>query len=324
MITPVFAIISDGNNIADKIDDKFISLSVTDKVSTSGDTADFSLYWDGSFAIPKPGVVFEVQIGYAEEGLWQVGKFVAQENTLSGPEKVLSVRGISQPQSQDAAVGALQGTTEREWQAGTTFSEIVEDVCSTAGLTAKVASELVNIAMPHTSQVGESDAQILSRIARNRDAFVKYHDNQVIIEKKDSRRIGKLEIAENQVTSYNFITVERSRFASVTAKYQDAAAGQVEKVTAGEGDPQKVINNTFPDRQSALDAAETILKNMTRQSLTAEITLPTIAGLLAEKVINLKGFPDESFNTEYVLEQVTHKLDKQGGLRSVCKLQQFG
>ena len=329
MITPAYQIIVDDRDITPVIKPNFKGLSVVDKIGITTDTADFSLFFDGSFARPRAGVVFEVKIGYEEDGLWGVGKYIVEDTTLEGPEDTLTVSGTSLPQSAQAAVKSLRGSTERVWQSfeidGTTFETIVNEVCGDAKLTTKIDPALANIRMPFTYQIGESDAAFLSRITSLRDGVIKYHDTQVIFEKKDAGRIGKLVINHsNEITKYRFSESERDRVSSVTSKYQDAEAGMVEKYTAGRGDPRIEIVPTYPDRETAVNAAESLLKKLTRNTVRAHITMPTVAGLLAEKIIETRGFPDASVNREYIVEEVRHTYSKSSGLKSSLKAKQRG
>ena len=324
MITPVYQIIRDGGDLTATIADKFISLAITDKIGPSADTLDLSLAFDGSYAIPRAGVVLEAKIGYVEEGLWDAGRYVVEETDLSGGANAayqLNIRALSSPVSPQASVSALQGTTERIWQSHaidmTTFGDIVNEVCRAAGLTAKIDPSLASIPMPTTLQKAESDLAFLLRITILRDAVVKYHDKQVIIEKRDSGNIGELDIDISDVTSFNFNFSDRTKVSSVVARYQDTTAGEVEKYTAGSGEPVFEINDTYGDRQTAVDAAESLLKKLIRDTVTAQITMPTVAGLLAEKVLNLTGFPDASVNAEYIVESVTHKLSSAGLTSSI-------
>ena len=334
MITPIYQILLNGADINSLIEDKFISLTIVDKIGLSADTLDLTLNFDGTYTIPRAGVVLGVKIGYAEEGLWPKNfwKFVVEETNFTGgadAADTLNIRGTSIPESPQAAVGALQGATERVWQSfdidGTTFKTIVDEVCSDAGLTAKIDPTLAAIQMPFTAQLNESDAEFLHRITIIRDGIIKYHDTQVIIEKKDSDKLGTLNIPKtNTITSYEFTNSERTKVASVVSKYQDANAGEVIKYTAGSGKPRKVIRQTFPDRKSAVDAAESLLKQLQRETVDVQIVMPTVVGLLAEKVINLSDFPDASLNSEYIIESVTHKLHNTAGLSSTIKARKRG
>ena len=332
MITPIYQIFRDGADLTPTIADKFISLSITDKIGLSADTLDLTLGFDGSYAIPRAGVVLEAKIGYAEEGVWEAGRFVVAETQLAGGASkadTLQIRGTSIPESPQAAVDALQGSTERVWQSnaldGTTFETIANAVCKAAGLTTKIDPTLAAIQMPFTAQLNESDSEFLHRITIIRDGIIKYHDTQVIFEKKDSEKLGKIDIRRTgMITSYEFTNSERTKIASVVSKYQDVEMGMTIKYTAGDGKPKKVIRQTYPDRKSAVDAAESLLKQLQRETTDVQITMPTVAGLLAEKVISLSDFPDASLNGEFIIEQVTHKLSSSAGLASTIKARKRG
>lgn len=329
-MTPIFQITADGRDITNAISENLIRLSVKDQIGISADTADLSMYFDGSFAIPRAGVTLEIKIGYVEEGLWEVGKFIVEETTLTGVPDVLKIRGISMPQSTQAASEALQGSTDRTWQSheidGTTFKAVVDKVCGEAKLTTKISPELANIKMPFTAQIGESDAEFLSRITLLRNGIIKYHETQVIFEIKDSEKLGTIDIDLTECKSYDFTFSERTRVSSVTSKYQDNENGEVVRYTAGDGKPRKVIRSTYPDRETAINAAESLLKKLKRSTVEMNVGLPTKAGLLAETKIKLTGFPDDSLNNEYIIEEVTHNYDSgdndSGGLTSEIKGQQ--
>lgn len=323
-MTPQYKIIVDDRDITDAIIENFISLTVKDKIGISADTVDLSLFFDGSFAIPRAGVTLEIKIGYLEQGLWEVGKFIVEETSLSGVPDVLEIRGISMPQSQQSAADALQGSTDRTWQSheidGTTFEDVVNKVCSDAKLTTKISPELANIKMPFTAQIGESDAEFLTRITLLRNGIIKYHETQVIFEIKDSEKLGTIEIDRTECISYDFTFSERTRVNSVTSKYQDNENGEVVRYTAGDGKPRKVIRSTYPDRETAINAAESLLKKLKRNTVEMNVSLPTKPGLLAEAKIELTGFPDDSLNRAYIIEEVTHNLE--GGLTSEIRGQE--
>ena len=325
-MTPQYQIIVDGRDITDAIIENFISLNIKDKIGFSADTADLSIFFDGSFAIPRAGVTLEIKIGYVEQGLWEVGKFIVEETSLSGVPDVLEIRGISMPQSPQASSEALQGSTDRTWQSheidGTTFEVVVGKVCGEAKLTTKIAPELAKIKMPFTAQIGESDAEFLTRITLLRNGIIKYHETQVIFELKDSEKLGTIEIDLTECISYDFTFSERTRVSSVTSKYQVNEIGEVVKYTAGDGKPHKVIRSTYPDRETAINAAESLLKKLNRSTVEMNVSLPTKPGLFAEKRIELTGFPDDSLNRGYIVEEVTHNLE--GGLTSEIRGQQKG
>ena len=277
-MTPTYTITANGRDITPEIAPNFLGLVITDRVGISSDTFDLELNWDGGFAI-LPGTLLQVKIGFAETGTWDAGSYYVEEVSLSGPADTLQLRATSLPESPAAAVGALQGATDRTWQSGTTFYDIVEAVCRDANLEASVSLALAGIVMPFTAQINESDAEFLSRITILRDGLVKYHDREVVFEKKDVGLLDtfKLDKADPHL-AYQLTSTDRDRIGSVTSKYQDVDAGDVKNYTAGAGKPKKIIRQTFPDRQSAIDAAESLLKHLQRRRVHGSVTLITAPG----------------------------------------------
>ena len=319
MITPVYQIIRDGGDLTDTIKDKFISLSITDKIGPSADSLDLALGFDGTYARPRAGVVLEVKIGYAETETWDAGAFVVEETDLTGGANAadtLNIRALSIPVSPDSPVVALQGTTQRIWQSheidGTTFGDIVNEICRDAGLTAQIDRSLADIPMPTTVQTNQSDLEILIEISVLRDAFVKFHEGQCIIGKQDAGQIGSIPIKHGDVTSYRSNENDRYKIESVSSRYQDKEAGMVVKYETSDEKPQYEIFNTYSDRREAVDAAESLLKALRRQTEKAYIQMPTIKGLFAEKILDLSEFPDASLNGEFIVESVTTKLSSSG------------
>ena len=325
-MTPIYEIKVGDRDITPSIAGELIRLSVNDKVGVSADTADVSLHFDGSFAIPRAGVALHIKIGYAEEGLWDVGAFIVEETELSGPPDALNIRGTSMPLSPVLAdSAALQGGKDRAWRKEvTTFADVVNEVCEAAKLTTKIDPALASIKMPFTVQMGESDAEFLQRITGIHDGIIKYHDTQVIFEKKDSGKLGTISIAKQEVDDYGFTFSERNAVRSVVARWQETADGEVKSYEAGSGVPQKIIKTTYPDENTAKAAAESLLKKLTRTTAEARLTLPTRPGLLAEVILKLDGFPPTISDREFIIESATHTLDALGGLRSVIQAKQRG
>ena len=324
MITPIYEIRRDDGDLTSVIKDKLISLTIEDRRDPRADTLDLTLDFDGSYAIPRAGVVLEAKIGYAEEGLWDAGKFYVEETEFSGGANAadtLNIRGTSAPLSPQGETQSLASSHKRGWQTGTTLGAIINEVCRGARLTAKIDPTIASIEMPYTTQIGESDVEFLYSILQLYDVTLKFHDKQVIVEARDSGAIGEINISRTgTVTSYAFTAAERSKVASVVAKYQDKDAGMVAKYTAGEGEPEIEHRNTLPDRETAVYVAETILKHEIRKTHYVQLVMPTPAGLFAEKIINLTDFPDASLNRRYVVERVTHRLSS-SGLSSTIRAQ---
>ena len=306
----------------EEIKERLLSLVVADRAGFAGDTLTLSLRAD-NLAIPARGVPISCKIGYEESGLWDVGTYIVEDVKLKGPPVTMVITCISTPQG-ETAVAALQTTkSERVWQShgidGTTFSDVVSQVCSDAGLTARVDAGLASLPMPYTVQSSESDAAFLHRITVERNGLVKMHGDSVLFVVRDGGTLGELTIEHDaEVMEYSFDIAERYDIGAVRARWQEDASGAVEQYTAGEGKGTKIIPKVFSSRAEAVSAADALLKHYGRNFIGGTLKLPTRPGLLAELLVNLQGFPGGAeVNSQYVLVSATHRLSPRGLISSL-------
>ena len=321
MATPTYKLSLGGTVIRERL----THLVALDRSGFAGDTLMLKLDAE-DLAVPRRGVPIECEIGYEETGTWSLGSFVVENVKLKGPPTTFVVTCVSYPQG-ESAIASLQTTKEeRSWQsyavAGTTFGEVVGKVCSDVGLSAQVDGRLSAIEMPYVRQSNESDAAFLHRLTVERNGIVKINGDVVVFETRDQRRLGSIVVALNEsVMDFSFDLNERYNIRSVRAKYQDMEAGEIRSVTIGEGKGVKVMSNAFPDLVSAQDAAESLLKHYQRNFVSGTLKMPTEPGLLAEKLVNLTGFPGgEDTNNQFVVVLAKHTYLRTSGLFSELQL----
>ena len=342
-MTPIYEL-SLGNTA---IQNRLKELEIRDFAEQRGDTIDITINGKG-IEKPRLGVPLSIKIGYAETSLWDAGTFIIQEVQRSMNAKptdnpkpnLLTIRGISQPQG-TAARAALQTTRrERAWQ-NKTFYDIVSEIINDVGLTPKIDNSLRSIQMPYTTQRNISDAALLSMLAKERNAFVKYHDNEVIILPYDAEPIGRITINRSQISGFHFHEEQYHDITKVTAKYMDINAGETKRMTAdaprslaqqitsisgllsaGTGDSEStyILPDTYPDAITAQNAADAKLKAFQRVTQTVAINLPTLPGLFAEKLVELTGFEDAELNQRYTCRASITTLDTDG-LQTILQLE---
>ena len=243
------------------------------------------------------------------------------------PHINISLLAFSQAQG-ESAPAALQ-ITKRERAlkefdiAGTTFADVVGQVCTESGYTAKIDNRLASIEMPYTRQTNESDTEFLYRITKERNGLVKMEGNEIKFLTRDTGAIGSLNIEySSNVMEYLFDFTEKYNIQSILAKYQDIELnGEIRKIIVGSGKGVKILPKIFPDYTTAELAAVALLKHYQRNFISAKIKIPTEPGLLAEKIINLSGFPGgKKTNQQYIIIQVKHSYSKPTGLTSELSL----
>ena len=319
-MTPIYEL-SLANSI---IHDRLEKLEIQDFAENRGDTLMLRINGRG-LAKPRVGVPISIKLGYAETFTWDAGTFIVQEvqreedAEAEGMPNILTLRGISQPQGGEGMPKVQVTKAERVWQ-DKDFDEITSEIIKEIGLQPKIDPALKAIPMPVTHQRDESDAQILDRLASEKNAFVKYSDKEVIIQTYDAEPIKGLTIDYADIVNYDFIETQRPDVEKVTAKYTNVKKGKTERVSVGRGTESYILPKTYPDEITAMQAAKARLYKFLREVQTCIITTPTQPGMFAEKIIELTGFEDADMNQKYNTRAVLTRFNYKG-LRSTLRLQ---
>lgn len=319
MITPDYQLFAEGENITNRVKPLLDSLQITDQIGGSSDSLRLTLAYTGGFQLPDTGATLLVKVGYEETGLWDVGSYVVDSRVVSkakGSVANLAIQAESLPVSATGTRRQLQNSHNFAYF-NKTFGEIVEHVCSRAGLSAQVASDVASIPMPMTSQFNESDAEFLYRISVFRDVVVKYNDEAVVFVRKDAGLLGSLDVYENAVLSYQYSLKDRTRFEKLIVPYTDKELGEVQHLEYGDGEPVKRIRNIAPDKKTAQEIATRWLKDLHRKSFEVQFSVPANPDVVAEKIVSFHDFQDINASDDYVLTSVTHSLSR-ASFTSAC------
>ena len=308
------------------------SFRIIDRSGDGGDTLQITLN-SRNLALPRTGVALAMKIGYEETTTWDIGTFIIQEIDYEEPDNTVMLRGISQPQGITATAAVQTTNAQRSWN-GATFFEIVNEVCFVIGYSVKMDPILRDIPMPYTEQNNESDAAFLHRITKQRNGFVKFHDNLAIFQSFDAQPLGRITINYNENTMrYKFSRYEQAAIETVVTKYMDVKSGEVKMITTrapvdqlGRGNPGRtqgktIIPDVFPDKNTAEHVGNAVIKAYQREAEGIQLWMPTEQGLDAEKAITLAGFPNEIDKT-YIAKIVVTSYRIRSGMISHLILQQ--
>jgi phage protein D len=180
---PTFTISAAGNDITGDVTARLISMDITDTVDETSDGLTMVLEDVlGTLELPKSGAKLEVTLGY--DGVNQrMGAFVVDEVTVEGPPDTIAITASSTPFVDDRGGGGAASFTSRKsrsWE-GKTIDAIVKTIASECGLNPVVDKTLASITVPHIAQVGESDANLLVRIARRYAGVLKPADGRLVL-----------------------------------------------------------------------------------------------------------------------------------------------
>ncbi len=320
-LTPTFKILANKQNITKAIQERLISLRVTDEAGYQSDEVEIIIEdREPHVELPATGATLEVWLGYDGENQ-RMGMYYVDEVEVSGPPDQITITAKAAPYA--TKTGAkLQTQKTRPWPNGTTLGDLLKKVASDHGLAPVISSDLASIALPHVSQTDESDMHLLTRLARQYNATVKPVEGRLVVIKRGAgltasgKKIPLVTLSPSDVTTWRASFAKRENAGSVTAKYHDPVSGQTKQVTIGSGEPNQSIRHKHANVEAATAAANARLERKQRGSVTLSLTLPGRTDLQAEGKLSLSDFRP-GLNIEWTISKVQHTISASGFSSSV-------
>ncbi|KAA9010333.1 contractile injection system protein, VgrG/Pvc8 family [Histidinibacterium aquaticum] len=247
--------------------------------------------------------------------------FIADEIEAGGPPDELMIRAVSSIHGETSSgLTALTEQRSRSWPDGTTFGTLVETIATEHGLEPAVAPSLAGAVLPHLDQVDEADINLLTRVARDRDAIVKPGGSRLVLAKRGAsltvsgQPMPVIAVRPRDVSTWRVRKALRPAVGRVVASYRDTGAGEPVEVTAGEGDRVRRLRQRFPDEASAQAAAEAEWRRGQREGIQLSVEMPGNPDAVAEARLRLSGFGAPA-DTDWLIIRATHTVDG-GGYRT--------
>ena len=305
----------EGNDIAQRISPRLISLELTDNPGLEADQLSITLSdHDGMLAIPAKGARLQLWLGWSDTGLVDKGSYTVDEIEHSGAPDVLSIRA----RSADLRKG-LKTKRERSWS-NTTLGEVLGDIATGNGLTATVASGLGGMPIQQLDQANESDANLISRLGEAFDAVASIKAGCLLcLPAGGGKTVSGLELPHITLSradgdQHRYLQADRDSYNGVRAYYYDINRAQKQEAIAGGGDNLKDLRHSYSDQQSALRAARAAFKRLQRGSATLSYTLARgRADLIPELTYTLQGVKAEIDAIIWYGGNVQHRLTADGG-----------
>lgn len=313
--------LANSGDITDIIDDRLISLSLTDETGITSDMLEITLDDSRENPIKRPptGAELELFLGY-DNDLIRMGMFVCDEVQYSGwPQKmVIRARGAVFDKT-PAGKSNLQSQKTRSWPAATKFGVMIEKIAKEHGMEAAVSDELKGILLPHISQSDESDLTMLIRLGKNYDAVVKPADGMLVVAKRGTtksvsgKQLTAIELTpDDDIGSFHVVESIKEDSGTVVAYYHKTKQAKRHEVKVGSGEPVKRLKMYFPQKEMALAAAKAELSKRERRKSTLQLTAPGRADIGAESSLTLSQFRD-GVDGDWIITRVHHSLEKSGG-----------
>ncbi|WP_265045210.1 MULTISPECIES: contractile injection system protein, VgrG/Pvc8 family [unclassified Wolbachia] len=291
--------------------DRLVSMHITDESGTIEDVVEICVdYRDDNIKVPKE---LKIALGYRETGVLPIGVYTVNEVTVQSPPKTLMIKGHA-----TNLMISLKEKVSREWHQ-ITLGDLVKEIANKHGYGYKVAEEFKDILISHIDQTEESDINLLTRIAMEREAMAKLAGGYILFIPKGAAKsatgkaLGTTTIRPEDTINWKVHFTVRDKYNSVVAKWHSYEMGETIKETVGSGEPSYIILEIYPNAESALSAANAKLKQLKRNNETLDITMPGNPQILAEAKLNLIGF-NQAVDGEWIVNRAEHTLNGSGYL----------
>ncbi len=325
---PIFKVTADDKDITDILSPRLVSLNITDETGLVSDKAEILLdNRDNILEIPPRGTNLEISLGYENQDLVLMGSYIVDNIDLSSPPSRMRIIAKASNTKIKDLTNKIRSPKSRSWHEYS-LVDIVSKIAKEHKFTSLIDEYFEQIYIAHIDQTNESDLSFLTNFARDYDAFIKFVAGKLIFAKKNKgatitgKELPKLELSENQITSWRLNILDRGKFGKVIAKYHNFATAEEKKVTTGIGEPDYEMRYTFTDQNRALEAAKVKLAEFERGITKLEISLPGNPILSAESKIII---PDIKYlkDRTWIVEGIAHDISDQGYQSTINAVEKF-
>ncbi|NVN61915.1 late control protein [Pseudomonas putida] len=312
---PQFRIVADGTDITRLINDRLLMLRTLDKPGMESDEFELRIDdRDQAVSLPSRGAKVEVFLGYDGAQLTRINSYTVDEVELTGPPDTLVIRGKASDMR-----GSGKTTRNGSFE-GKTLAEIVATVARRNGW---VPACDVQTVVPRADQLGESDYNFITRIARLHDCTAKVANGKLLVLKRQAgvtasgKTLPGITIRRSDVSRYSFRLGDRSTYKSVKATHHNAKTGTLDVIELKNEDapdglpPVHTDRHIHPNKTAAEQAAKARLAAFNRSTAGVRLEMPGRVDLFAERQINARGFKD-GFDGEYLVDSLEQVFTQSG------------
>lgn len=231
---PAYQLICAGENMKAHLQDRLISLTLTDNRGFEADQLDIELDdSDGLIALPKRNAQIAIALGWKKSGLVDKGTFIVDEIEHSGSPDRLMIRARSANMT-DGLITQRERSFHQK-----TVGDIVRTIAAEHQISAVISPALDKKVIAHFDQANESDANLLSRLAKLFDAIATIKQNKLLFmplgetKTASGKALPRMIITRASGDNHRFSIAGRDNYMGVKAYYQDKQLSKRGEVIVG-------------------------------------------------------------------------------------------
>ncbi|SFG08816.1 hypothetical protein SAMN05518801_10757 [Novosphingobium sp. CF614] len=308
----------DGKDLADKVNPRLLELTLTEKRGGEADELSLTLQnADGSLAMPDPGKVIALALGWAQgddvtAGLVDKGRYTVDEVEASGPPDQIQIRARSADLS-----GSYRKRRTHAWK-DTTLGAVLSEIAGRNAVSAQVHPDLAGKEIKALDQHGKSDMALVRDLGSRYDALATWKDRKLIFMPVGSattaggKAIPALTLTRTQGWTWRFTRAEREENDGVEAEWHDQQAGRRKKHSTGGKNPKK-LKRVYASEADARQAAEAEKKKRARGGYKFEYELALAdCTIQPNRKVTLSGWNSRIDAIKWLVESVETTLGANG------------
>lgn len=324
---PSYLVQLDGRDITPLVNPRLIELTLTDNRGFEADQLDITLDdADGLLDIPRRGAEIHLLLGWSGSPLEDKGTYTVDEIELTGAPDKMTIRA----RSADLRA-SLTTKREQSWHQ-TNLGTILRGIAQRNTLTAAIGADFDAMPIAHIDQTDESDANFLTRLARDFDGIAAVKSDRMMFMQAGRATTASgipleaVTITRQSGDSHRFAVADRNAYTGVRAYWNDTRTGRKDEVIVGSDEaltkPQatepsagnlKTLRHIYASKRNAERASKAEWQRLQRG--VAEFIITLAMGqpdLIPELPVQVRGFKPEIDAAEWIASRVTHRLTESG------------
>lgn len=322
---PAFSLSAEGKDITKALQASLLQLTLTDNGGATGKADELKItLLSETLKLPTKGARLRLALGFNNQ-LTDKGWFVVSGVGSSGPPRRIDIAATAAPMNAQKHTGNVTSQKTRHWD-NITLGDLVKTVATDNGLIPRVAEKLAPVRIEHLDQVAESDANLMTRVARTYDAVSKPSGGywlflpQGAAQTASGKTLPAVTITPGDVSSWSYSEGSRgnstgnAKKSKIGVRYYDEVDGRTKTTTVDHDGPSM----TSPYTQSHKTVADNQAKskktqagrNEKKMTLTGPCRLRHIQ-LMAEGRVKTSGFGERE-DQDWLIESLVFSLTSRG------------
>jgi len=329
---PNFSISVGDKDITEKVRKGLVNIALTDYGGSNkqSDQVVVSVVSE-SLQVPAQGVTVRLGLGFGTL-LIDKGSFVVDGASSGGEPRIVEFTAKAAPMNAERGAGTVQSYKSRSWSRQT-IGDILGTIATEQGLTARVSAKFAGQVIEQFDQVGESDANLVTRLAARVDAVSKITGGYWTFlqrgagESASGKPLKQMVLKRSEVSpGWNYVRNSRtgsagsssedgsSESGTFVVKYHDQSTGEIKELRTGSGDP--IVE--APVTEPSLAAAEELMPGVQGAAKKKQVSMtipmvatPELVPLTSECQITTSGF-GTSEDRDWTINSLTMTLAEQG------------